>query len=163
MTPNLKTNKQALHQLILAELKSRYDLASAAALQAYETATHEENVAENKYDTLGLEASYLAEGQSRRVAEAEREIKSFERLSIREFNEDDSVQFAACVGLRELSSQALMEVFLSPVAGGVRIEFEGRQILLVTDQAPLGKALLGAYLEDEISLGDKTFLLETLS
>jgi len=34
---------------------------------AHETATHEENIAENKYVTLGLEAAYLATGQARRA------------------------------------------------------------------------------------------------
>lgn len=156
-------DKQHLHQLILKELKSRYDTALAAAQQAYETATHEENVAENKYDTLGLEASYLAEGQSRRVSEAEYAIKTFEQLNVKSFGEDDSIQFGARLSLLEINSGDSMDVFLSPVAGGLSIELDGRQILLVTDQAPLGKVLLGAYLEDKVSMGDKQYLIESLS
>ncbi len=57
-------NKQTVHQLILDKLKIDLDIAERAAQTAYETATHEENIAENKYDTLGLEASYLAAGQA---------------------------------------------------------------------------------------------------
>ena len=154
-------DKTLLHQLISSALQSRYDTALAAAKQAYETATHEENVAENKYDTLGLEASYLAEGQSRRVTEAELELKRFEHLSVKCFGEEDRIQFGAKIDLRDLDSQSLTEVFLSPVAGGLNIELESRQILLVTDQAPLGKALMGAYLGDEIYVAEKCYLIES--
>ena len=62
-------NKHAVHQLILEKLSVDLDIAQRAAQTAYETATHEENIAENKYDTLGLEASYLAAGQAKRVEE----------------------------------------------------------------------------------------------
>ena len=55
-------NKHAVHQLILEKLTVDLDIAQRAAQTAYETATHEENIAENKYDTLGLEAAYLASG-----------------------------------------------------------------------------------------------------
>jgi len=41
--------------------------AERAVQAAHETATHEENIAENKHDTLGFEASYLATGQARRA------------------------------------------------------------------------------------------------
>ena len=40
--------------------------------------THEENIAENKYDTLGLEAAYLAQGQAQRVNECYLSIQQFE-------------------------------------------------------------------------------------
>src|SRR3990167_5836127 len=56
---------QLLHQVI-AHLETALSQAQQAAQTAYEAATDEENIAENKYDTLGLEASYLATGQARR-------------------------------------------------------------------------------------------------
>ncbi|KPC57834.1 Uncharacterized protein AC509_2176 [Pseudomonas amygdali pv. morsprunorum] len=51
-------NKQDVLQSIIDKLEIDLDIAQRAAQTAYETATHEENIAENKYDTLGLEASY---------------------------------------------------------------------------------------------------------
>ena len=73
-------NKQTVHQLILDKLKIDLDIAERAAQTAYETATHEENIAENKYDTLGLEASYLAAGQARRVEEIRRQARRWQLL-----------------------------------------------------------------------------------
>ena len=53
-------DKELLHKKILAELNRLCQDAIEAAMQAYKTATHEENIADNKYDTLGLEASRFA-------------------------------------------------------------------------------------------------------
>ena len=55
-------DKFLLQQQVLERLAEDLLQAEQAALAAHETATHEENIAENKYDTLGLEAAYLAAG-----------------------------------------------------------------------------------------------------
>jgi hypothetical protein len=73
-------NKQTVHQLILDKLRVDLDIAERAAQTAYETATHEENIAENKYDTLGLEASYLAAGQAKRVEEIRQSLALCQNL-----------------------------------------------------------------------------------
>ena len=65
-------DKFLLQQQVLERLAEDLLQAEQAARAAHETATHEENIAENKYDTLGLEAAYLATGQAR-CAEAIRQ------------------------------------------------------------------------------------------
>lgn len=60
-------NKQMLLDDIQEKLKLTLQAATEAAMRAYNTATDDENVAENQYDTLALEASYLAHGQAQRV------------------------------------------------------------------------------------------------
>ena len=67
-------NKALLLEKIITVLEITYQNAVEAAMRAYNTATNDENVAENKYDTLALEASYLAHGQALRVAECEADI-----------------------------------------------------------------------------------------
>ncbi|MGS0681986.1 GreA/GreB family elongation factor [Shewanella sp. 125m-7] len=74
----LSINK--LNTLILAALENAYASASAAASRAHETATGSESIAENKYDTFGLEASYLAHGQSMRAAQCRADIEAFRQL-----------------------------------------------------------------------------------
>jgi hypothetical protein len=56
-----------LQQQVLERLADDLPKAEQAVRTAHETATHEENIAENKYDTLGLEAASLATGQARRA------------------------------------------------------------------------------------------------
>ena len=60
-------DKFLLQQQVLERLAEDLLQAEQAVRAAHETATHEENIAENKYDTLGLEAAYLATGQARRA------------------------------------------------------------------------------------------------
>lgn len=60
-------DKLLLRQQVLGRLAEDLLRVEQAAQIAHEAATHEENIAENKYDTLGLEAAYLATGQARRA------------------------------------------------------------------------------------------------
>ena len=69
-------NKTHLIAQIIAALEHDLDVVTRAAQSAYEAATAEENIAENKYDTLGLEASYLATGQARRSAEIRQALQT---------------------------------------------------------------------------------------
>ena len=73
-------NKHTLIDKIISVLQSELVTYLRAAKCSHEEATAEENRAENKYDTRGLEASYLAAGQASKVAELEAAIGAFENL-----------------------------------------------------------------------------------
>lgn len=155
-------NKQRLHQLISEALEAVRLTAEHAVRQAHETATHEEAVAENKYDTFGLEASYLAAGQAKRLRQAESDIQHFRNLPIRHFNEDDEIGFGAFVELND-SQGSSMHLFVSPVAGGLTVELDGVRIGLVTRESPLGKKLLGASLGDIIMINERSFEITAIA
>ncbi|MGQ2958069.1 hypothetical protein [Agrobacterium sp.] len=57
-------DKFLLQEQVLKRLAESLLQAEQAVQAADETATHEESIAENKYDTLGLEAAYLATGHA---------------------------------------------------------------------------------------------------
>ena len=59
-------NKRALIRKIIARLTEELAVDSRAANASRAEATHEQNKAGDKYDTRGLETSYLARGQSNR-------------------------------------------------------------------------------------------------
>ena len=141
-------NKALLVKHILAELEIVRQSAVDAAQRAYKTATDDENAAENKYDTLGLEASYLAHGQSKRVAECEADVMAFKKLQSLEFFSDTPVAIGALVYIEdEMGDEQI--IFLSPVAGGLKIKFNNKKIILVTPSSPLGKELVTAFVDDE--------------
>src|SRR5438034_11355545 len=73
-------NKRAIIRKITAKLVSELEIYFRAAQFSRAEATHESSKAENKYDTRGLEASYLARGQSKQAAEIEAAIAEFEKL-----------------------------------------------------------------------------------
>ena len=76
-------NKKLLAETLLIALSDVHQSAVDAAKRAYDTATDNENVAENKYDTLALEAAYLAQGQSLRVEQCEADLIAFKEIILR--------------------------------------------------------------------------------
>ena len=144
-------NKSALVTAIVAQLQCELNTAIKASQAAHESATHSENVAENKYDTLGLEAAYLAHGQSLRIVELQSVINQLEAFRCPEFNAETAIAAGALVTLLGDSEQQRY-VFISPSTGAMTISVAGRAVQVVSAKAPLGKALNGKYCGDEIVL-----------
>lgn len=144
-------NKQRLLEMIIDKLTVDLDVAQRAAQTAYETATHEENVAENKYDTLGLEASYLATGQARRMEEIRQALVLFQNLTLRTYDEQSGIQVSMLATL-EAENGSQQYLFLGPEAAGLKITCEGRQVTVITPRSPLGQCLLGKFEGDEVQI-----------
>ena len=144
-------NKVLLLEKIISALQATYENAVEAAMRAYNTATNDENVAENKYDTLALEASYLAHGQAQRVAECEADIAAFKKLSILD-NAGKSIVTLGCLVELIDNDDKHKYVFLGPSAGGLKLIFEQNEVIIVTPSSPLGGALMRRELDDEINI-----------
>jgi len=144
-------DKQALHQRIIDTLAVNLDVLQRAAQTAYEAATHEENVAENKYDTLGLEASYLATGQARRTEEIRQALKACRELPLRPYDEAAGIQLGALLTL-EAENGSEQQLFLAPDAAGLKVEWQGGSITVISPRSPLGQALLGKLEGDEVQI-----------
>jgi len=144
-------NKQSVLELIIARLVVDLDVAQRAAQTAYETATHEENIAENKYDTLGLEASYLAAGQARRVEEIRQSLVLYQNLSLRPFDEQRGIQIGDLLSL-EAGNGSQQQLFLGPDAAGLKIYQGDVLITVITARAPLGQNLLGKAEGDVVEI-----------
>ena len=144
-------NKQTVLQLIVDKLVIDLDIAQRAAQTAYETATHEENIAENKYDTLGLEASYLAAGQARRVEEIRQSLSLYQKLSLMPFDEHKGIQPGDLITL-ENANGVEQHLFLGPDAAGLKILHGEQSITVITSRAPLGQTLLGKGVGDELEI-----------
>ena len=144
-------NKSLLLKQIQQELEALLQVAKEAAHQAYTTATHEENVAENKYDTLGLEAAYLAQGQSRRVAECEADVAAYKGVAVTMFSPQTPIAIGALIELKdEFGDEKLL--YLGPAAGGLTFAFKQQTITIITPSAPLGAALMGLFVADELTI-----------
>ena len=144
-------NKHAVHHLILEKLNVDLDIARRAAQTAYETATHEENIAENKYDTLGLEASYLATGQARRVEEIKQALTLCQNLPVRPYDEQRGIEVGALLGLEDQNGRQQW-LFLAPDAAGLKVDVVGQPVTVITPRSPLGKSLLGKFEGDEVEV-----------
>lgn len=157
-------DKEIIRRAILTHLGADYDNAVHAANSAHEAATNEESKAENKYDTRGVEASYLAQGQSRRVAELETAISAYESLQFPLFDENSKIRLTAYVTLLD-SDDNNRCVFVGPGGGGLVLTLPDSECTVVTPMAPLGKALISKTIGDEIVIkaGDRTTIYEILS
>lgn len=157
-------DKNLLLQDVLAHLQADLEQATLAALSAHETATHEENVAENKYDTLGLEAAYLASGQARRVEELRQTLITWRQLRPRPFDETLGIELGALVQLAAENGQEQW-LFLGPPGASMKLQLADQSIQVLGNTAPLGKLLLGKKPGDEISLpvGSRQQVFEVLA
>ncbi len=144
-------NKHAVLQLILEKLNVDLETAQRAAQTAYETATHEENIAENKYDTLGLEASYLAAGQAKRVEEIRQSLALCQNLQLRAYDDQRGIELGALVGLEKEHGRQQW-LFLAPDAAGLKVDVVGQPVTVITARSPLGKNLLGKRIDDEVEI-----------
>lgn len=144
-------HKPQLLELITTTLARNLDIAQRAAQTAYETATHEENVAENKYDTLGLEASYLATGQARRTEEIRQALLKYQGWVLRDYDDVGGIQIGTLVTLENPRGES-QRLFLGPDAAGLILMLDGQQVTVITPRAPLGMALLGKFEGDEVSI-----------
>lgn len=134
-------NKRALVRKIIAQLDAELALSAQSARAAHAEATDEQSKAENKYDTRGLEASYLARGQSQKAAETLHGRRALEELALPDFGPGDAIDLGALVELDGVEGLACY--FIAPCAGGTEILHEKKPVLVITPQSPLGRQVLG--------------------
>jgi hypothetical protein len=131
-------DKRAVLAALIVEVQRSLDVMVEAAKIAHAAATHEEMKPENDKDTRGLEAGYLARGQSQRAAEIERTLKTLRGYAVRPC---DVVQDGALVVTVDVATRARSTVFIAPAGGGVKLEVDGTPVQAVSLSSPLGEAL----------------------
>lgn len=135
-------DKASLVAALIAELRRRYERALEALSGAREAATGADTKAENKYDTRGLEASYLAAGQAEQADELLRALHAVENFDFRDFDLDDPVELGALVELEQ--DGEIRQYLLSPAGGGILLEDgAGSSVTVLGPASPLAQALLG--------------------
>ena len=136
----LKTVQEALEEELRRQLAAQEMAASGA--------THVEAKAESKWDTCGLEQSYLARGHA----------KQFEALATQV--EELRAFVPPCFSGKPIGAGALVETemdgdtvlfFLLNCGGGTELEVDRREITVITPESPVGAALVGKKLGDAYS------------
>ncbi len=144
-------NKFALRQQVLERLVQDLLQTEQAALAAHEVATHEENIAENKYDTLGLEAAYLATGQARRAEAIRQAIAHWHKFRPSAYDASKGIERGALVCLVD-SDDKQQQFFLGPTGGSMKLGRGAQFVHVISCEAPLGRAMLGKCEGDELSI-----------
>lgn len=141
-----------MHYLISAiveKLQLELSTAVAASAQAHDSATHSENIAANRYDTLAVEAAYLAHGQSLRIAELKQSIALYQHFQRPRFDARATIALGALVCIEDDQEQQ-RRLLIGPAAGGLSVDSEQGPVQVITTTAPLGQALMGKRVDDEV-------------
>lgn len=143
-------NKADVLQALIASMETELGKMIAASRDAADYATNEESKADSKYDTQGVEASYLAAGQ----AEQARQLS--EGISLLRAGRDRLLRMAEEVTLGALVRCDLggeEEVFfVAPAGGGALLEVGETGVTVVTLQSPIVGKMLGRRAGEGFSL-----------
>ncbi len=140
--------KSRLLEQVRAELRANLERLAKAAYEAHAAATDPGSKAESKYDTRNLEASYLAAGQARHVDELAASLRTFEALTLPDFEMDATIDAGALVEA-DLNGETAY-FLLVPTSGGTVIRQDGREITLLSPESPLYQKLLGLRSGDSL-------------
>jgi transcription elongation GreA/GreB family factor len=141
--------KQIIFELI-SRAKNELALLEASAKSNRDYATDPEFRAESKYDTRGLQASYLASAEAKRVEELKLEIQILEEVDVEASLKFGEISIGALVEL--LHQNQSRKYFLIPTAGGTMVKVDNEAVLVVSVFSPIGDALLGLKRGDEFDV-----------
>ena len=90
-------------------------------------------------------------GQANRAQEIAQTMDIYRQLSIRRFSSDDHVYLTALMVI-ESRPGVRRSLFLGPAAGGLKVEFNGCEVVVITPESPLGRDLPGKEIGDVIEI-----------
>ncbi len=141
--------KLSLLNIAKKELTHSLDVLRRAVSESHgNTTTGDQSKAEGKYDTRGIEASYLAKGQQEQLNQLEESLAKFDSLEL--VNEPDQVFTGSLVVVS--TDEEDRNFLVLPAGGGVTIDLDDESYLIITPTSPIGSALLGKDIGAEITL-----------
>ncbi|WP_371187168.1 hypothetical protein [Thalassotalea maritima] len=143
-------DKTIILDAIIEQLHSELNTAISSADSARLAATDEQSVAETQYDTLGIEASYLAHGQSERAAALINDINLYKKLKSRCQQPLTEITIGALVEITGEQANQQRHYFIGPSSGGIKVCVDSLTITVISSEAPLAQELLQRQLDDEI-------------
>ena len=132
-------DKSIILKAVLVELKEELQRQLKGQETAAAGATHAEAKAETKWDTCGLEQSYLARGLAQQFEALARQVEELRAFVPSDFT-DRPIGTGALVET-ELGGEKSLFILLN-CGGGVELTVDGREITVITPESPVGAALL---------------------
>ena len=147
-------DKIEIFKLVINDLEKNLKVLVESAFEAKEASTNEESKAENKYDTRGLEASYLASGQAKRAQELQEKIYLLKKVEVKDFSEEDSIGISSLIKI--LIDDSEQYFFIIP-AGGIEVKYKNQSIKTINIESPLGSQIFGQKLGHDFQLNNKEY------
>lgn len=161
MASNLKN---ILLKQVIEHLQAQLEQTQQAADAAHQLACHDQSKPENQYDTLALEAAYLAHGQSERALQLQQSLIQLQNFHLVDFSDDDEVAVSALLQVRlgpanktVDKSRSELHYFILPQAGGVKVSYQGTDYVVLTPSSPIAQKMLGKCVDDEFQFNQQVF------
>ena len=147
-------DKSHILKLLVDQLTHDLSVQFNAALSAHEASTHEENIPDNKYETLALEASYLAQGQANRAQELRLALEAYKQLPLMPGHDGGEIGLGALVTL-QTDDTVSRTFFIGPLEGGMKVTdpVTGTEVTVITPASPLGRELIGRGAGERVTIG----------
>lgn len=140
-------NKDEALTALGAVLESKWKAAQAAFETSRAGATGDQVKQESKYDTRGLEESYLAHGLANSVMEYEKAISDLNQCRLAPVSE--TVRLGSFVTCRR--DDELVYFLISASGGGIEAQVGDGEVTLITTESPLAGKLMGQSVNDRIA------------
>ena len=149
-------DKTQLLQSVIDRLKQQLATMQNALQTSHEAATGSESKSESKYDTRGLDASYLADAQKEQCQRLSEIISTLNTFTPPPTQREPKAQLGSIVEIEHNTN--IEHYFLLPSGGGITIEHEDHPITTLTPAAPLYQNILGKQPGDLIESYDLLIL-----
>lgn len=133
--------KLALFHALVARLEARLESQRGASLDAADYATNDEAKASSKWDTQGLEASYLAAGQASLARETAAELAKLREAKAEFARPSSSIGIGALLTVD--FGDGSESLLVAPCGAGevLKDDTEGTATTVITPQTPLFEQL----------------------
>jgi hypothetical protein len=115
------------------------------------------NRMQSRYDTMGIEAAWLSDGLAKKIEERKKELNILK--SIQDAEISDVIGIKSLIELKDDSNNKISKYFLLPVAGGIKINYMGNEIMTISKDSPIAKELFGKKEGDSIELNGRTYYI----
>jgi hypothetical protein len=132
-------NKSQILKALITELEAELRRLLAANETASAGATHAEAKAETKWDTCGLEASYLARGHADQFKTLAVDVHNLRGFVAPNYT-DRPIGVGALVEV-DMGGEAML-FFILHCGGGIDLMIDDREVTIITPESPVGTALL---------------------
>ena len=148
--PVPRLNKSEVADKLRARVSQELRNLRESQQAAQDGAIHEETRQEDPKDTRAIEAQYVARGFAERVEDLEKTVAVLAHMRLDAFGPDDPIDLSALVSVTDSGGEKIY--LFVPVAGGETLTLKGGTVQTLTPGSPLGLALCGKCVDDDIEL-----------
>lgn len=159
----LYMNKKALLDQLIDILKKNIEIQRKSFESARQTSLEAPGRMQSRYDTMGIESAWVADGLAKSLIEKEKSVTQLE--SFKFGDTVNRVCLGSVVGISSGESLSKEYFFILPTASGYQLCENVITITTLTPTTPVGKALIGKQIGEDIEIQiprHRTIVIEDL-